>query len=315
MTVVFVAEVSSNHHRDLERCLAFIDQAAEIGCGAVKFQLFRIRELFAPQILAQSEQHRQRQAWELPVEFLPALAARSREVGIRFACTPFYLHAVEELLPHVDFYKIASYELLWDDLLIAIARTGKPVVLSTGMATLEEIQRAVAVLRGAGRTDCCRSSVQELTLLHCTSSYPAPPAECNLAAIETLRRACDCPVGWSDHSVSPSVIYRAVHHWSVTMVEFHLDLEGAGEEFRTGHCWLPEQIRPVIEAVGIGFQADGSGEKVPAPSELPDREWRADPSDGLRPLLKLRSDCPSPRAECTHCCRSSVHRLLPQQCA
>ena len=74
------------------------------------------------------------------------------------------------------------------------------------------------------------------------------------------------------------------------MVEFHLDLEGEGEEYRTGHCWLPGQIRPVIEAVQAGFQADGSGEKVPAPSELPDREWRTDPSDGLRPLLGLRQE-------------------------
>ena len=72
------------------------------------------------------------------------------------------------------------------------------------------------------------------------------------------------------------------------MVEFHLDLEGNGEEFHTGHCWLPEQIRPVIEAVQTGFPADGSGEKVPAPSEMPDREWRADPKDGLRPLLTTR---------------------------
>ena len=287
MTVVFVAEVSSNHNRDLQRCLSFIDTAAKIGCGAVKFQLFKIRELFAPEILAKSEEHRQREAWELPVEFLPALAAHCHKVSVQFACTPFYLEAVEELLPYVDFYKIASYELLWDDMLTAVARTGKPVVLSTGMATILEIEAAVKVLRDAG----CR----DLTLLHCVSGYPAPVSDCNLAAIETLRKAIRNPqsairnqVGWSDHSVNPGVIYRAVHRWGAAMVEFHLDLEGEGEEYRTGHCWLPEQIRPVIEAVLIGFQANGSGEKVPAPSELPDRDWRADPGDGLRPLLKRR---------------------------
>lgn len=280
MSVVFVAEVSSNHHQDLDRCLAFIDKAAEIGCAAVKFQLFRIRELFAPEILDKSEDHRQREAWELPVKFLPALAARCREAGVRFACTPFYLDAVDELLPHVDFYKIASYELLWDELLMACARTGKPIVLSTGMATLDEVQQAVAVLRGAG---CA-----ELTLLHCVSGYPAPPHECNLTVIETLRRTCGCSVGWSDHSVNPGVIYRAAHRWQASMIEFHLDLEGAGGEYGVGHCWLPEQIRPVIEQVRVGVRADGSGEKMPAPSELPDREWRADPSDGLRPLLKTR---------------------------
>lgn len=289
MSVTFVAEVSSNHNRDLGRCLAFIAAAAELGCSAVKFQLFRVRELFAPEVLAASEKLRRREAWELPVKFLPQLAAACHEAGVQFACTPFYLAAVEELEPHVDFYKIASYELLWNDLLAACARTRKPVVLSTGMATLEEVRHAVAVLRAAG----CR----DLSLLHCVSGYPTPPAECNLAAIETLRRAHDCSVGWSDHSVNPGVICRAVHRWGARLVEFHLDLDGSGEEFRTGHCWLPEQIRPVIGAVRIGFGADGDGEKEPARSELADRDWRADPTDGLRPLLKTREErylpCPA----------------------
>jgi len=280
MSVVFVAEVSSNHNREVSRCLAFIDTAATMGCAAVKFQLFRVRELFAPEILAKSEKIRQREAWELPVEFLSPLAARCHQAGIQFACTPFYLDAVEKLLPYVDFYKIASYELLWNDLLIACGRTGKPVVLSTGMATLGEVRRAVAVLRQSG--------CENLTLLHGVSNYPAPLVDCNLAAMETLRSACGCPVGWSDHTVNPGVLYRAVHRWGATMVEFHLDLDGKGEEFQAGHCWLPEQIEPVIKFVQGGFGADGSSEKVPAPSELTEREWRADPSDGLRPVLKIR---------------------------
>lgn len=280
MRPLFVAEVSSNHNRDLARCLRFIDVAAEIGCGAVKFQIFRIRELFAPEILARSEEHRRREAWELPLDFLPELAARCREAGVQFACAPFYLEAVQELLPHVDFYKIASYELLWDDLLAACARTAKPVVLSTGMAALEEVRHAVEVLRGAG--------CEKPTLLHCVSAYPVSASECNLAAIETLREACGCPVGWSDHSVNPGVIHRAIHRWRADVIEFHLDLEGEGAEYRAGHCWLPEQIRPVIQGAGMGIEADGTGEKVPAPSEMPERDWRADPTDGLRPFRKLR---------------------------
>lgn len=277
---LFVAEVSSNHHRDLERCFRFIDTAAAVGCGAVKFQLFRIEELFAPEILAKSPMHRARKDWELPVEFLPRLAARCRERKIQFSCTPFYLDAVEELLPHVDFYKIASYELLWTDLVTACARTGKPLVLSTGMATLDEIEGAVETARTAGCAD--------LTLLHCVSGYPAPVEQCNLAAIRTLAQRFACSVGWSDHSVSPAVIYRAVHRWQAGMVEFHLDLEGEGDEFKTGHCWLPEQIEQVIKMTEAGFAADGSGAKTPAAAELPDREWRADPSDGLRPFLEVR---------------------------
>lgn len=280
MGVDFVAEVSSNHHRDLARCLAFIDTAAGIGSTAVKFQLFRIADLFAPEALAYKPELRNREAWELPAAFLPALAERCRERGVRFGCTPFYLEAVDTLAPHVDFFKIASYELLWTDLLKRSAGTGKPVVLATGMATVEEIGGAVGTLREAG----CR----DLTLLHCVSGYPAPVAECNLAAIQTLGDAYGVPVGWSDHSAAPAVIYRAVHRWGARMIEYHLDLDGTGDEFATGHCWLPADMRRVIDTVRAGELADGTGEKVPAPSERGDREWRADPVDGLRPLRRTR---------------------------
>lgn len=278
----FIAEVSSNHHRDPERCLRFIDAAADIGCAAVKFQLFRIDELFAPEILARSAQHRARAAWELPEELLPDLAARCRARGVQFACTPFHLGAVRTLEPHVDFYKIASYELLWDELLAACAATGKPVVLSTGMATLPEVLRAVGVLRAAGCT--------APQLLHCVSGYPTPAAECNLAAIATLRAASGCAVGWSDHSVDAAVIRRAVLRWRAPLIEFHLDLDGRGEEYAAGHCWLPDAIGAVIAEFAHGAVADGDGVKAPVPCERSDRDWRADPADGLRPLRAIRAD-------------------------
>ena len=278
--VPFIAEVSSNHHQDLSRCLTFIDVSANIGCRAVKFQLFKIRELFSPEILEQKPELREREQWELPVEFLPHLARRCRERGIQFSCTPFYLGAVTELEPYVRFYKIASYELLWDELLKACARTKKPVVLSTGMATLAEVQHAVTVLRGSGCDD--------LTLLHCVSGYPAAPEDCNLACIRTMRETCSCSVGWSDHTVNSAVLVRAVHRWGASMVEFHLDLDRQGEEYQTGHCWLPEEIAPVIKMLDGGFCADGSGVKEPSRGESDERQWRADPSDGLRPCLHAR---------------------------
>lgn len=281
MTVAFIAEVSSNHNRNINRSLAFIEKAAEIGCSAVKFQLFRIEELFASEILAKSKEHSDRKKWELPPDYLPIISDRCHELGIQFACTPFYIDAVNELYPFIDIYKIASYELLWDDLLNACANTGKPVILSTGMATLDEVHHAVNELR--------RSGCKNLTLLHCSSSYPTPASDCNLAAIETLRNTFFCSSGWSDHSVNPGVIYRAVHRWNASIVEFHMDLDGTGEEFKLGHCWLPNNIKSVIDCIRTGLLADGSGEKIPANSEISEREWRADPSDGLRPLLKTRA--------------------------
>jgi N-acetylneuraminate synthase len=278
--VFIISEVSSNHSRDIDRAKAFIRASKQIGCDAVKFQLFKIDQLFSPEILGKSQEHRRRKQWELPVEFLPILASECRAIGIQFSCTPFYLEAVSELEPHVDFYKIASYELLWDGLLAACAKTGKPVVLSTGMATMPEIAHAVEVLRSHGCADP--------TLLHCTSSYPTPHRESNLSAIGTLRGAFNCPVGWSDHTVDPAVLHRAIHRWGVEMIEFHLDLDGQGDEFKAGHCWLPEQMATVIAQIRRSLECDGDGVKEPVPSELSDRAWRADPSDGLRPLLHVR---------------------------
>ena len=277
----FIAEVSSNHQRELSRSIEFIDAAARAGCSAVKFQLFKIEKLFSPEILEKSEKHRKRKEWELPLEFVPKLAQHCGKVGVEFSCTPFYLEAVAELQPYVAFYKIASYELLWDDLLAACARTAKPVMLSTGMATVDEIKHAVEVLQRNG----CNAPI----LLHCTSAYPTPYAEANLAAIETIRQATGCEVGWSDHTVEPAVIHRAIHRWGARVIEFHLDLDGKGEEFETGHCWLPDQIGAVIRDVEKGIVADGNGIKEPVPSELPDRLWRADPTDGLRPMKEIRA--------------------------
>jgi N-acetylneuraminate synthase len=279
--VKFIAEASSNHSQDLSRALAFVDVAADCGCHAVKFQLFRIAELFAPEILAKSAKHRARVKWELPVAHLAPLAERARKRKIEFSCTPFYLAAVKELEPFVAFYKIASYELLWHGLLEACAVTGKPVIFSTGMATMPEIKAAVSTLK--------RARCRDITALHCVSAYPAPPEEANLSAIAAIRDEAQVTAGWSDHTRSPAIIDRAVHRWGASVVEFHLDLDGKGDEYAAGHCWLPQEIAPVIARIREGERADGRGFKEPVAAELSDREWRADPSDGLRPLRHVRS--------------------------
>jgi N-acetylneuraminate synthase len=237
--------------------------------------------MFAPEILSQSPKHRARREWELPIAHLKPLAERCHERGIQFSCTPFYLEAVEELAPYVDFYKVASYELLVTPLLEACARSGKPVVLSTGMATMDEIAHAADILKHTGAKD--------ITLLHCVSAYPTPASEANLSAIAAIRDATGCKTGWSDHTRRPAVIERAVHHWNAAAVEFHLDLDGEGAEYAAGHCWLPKEIAPVIARIRESAVADGTGFKGPQPSEIADREWRADPSDGMRPLVHVRA--------------------------
>jgi len=287
----FIAEVSSNHNRDLGRMKDFIYAAKECGSTGVKFQLFKISELFAPEILQKSQKHRDRINWELDERYIPELSELAHKIGISFSCTPFYIDAVDLLMPHVDFYKIASYELLWLELFIACGRSGKPVVFSTGMATLNEVEEAANCLINAGCKD--------FTVLHCNSAYPTPPQDANLAAISVLKKAIsrivdedilNFRIGYSDHTVSPGVIYRAVHKYSVDFVEFHLDIDGKGEEYAAGHCWLPGQIANVISNIKSGFSADGKIIFEPSPSEIHDRSWRADPSDGLRPLNNIRKE-------------------------
>jgi N-acetylneuraminate synthase len=99
-------------------------------------------------------------------------------------------------------------------------------------------------------------------------------------------------VGWSDHSAEPGVVQRAIHAHGASLVEFHLDLDGQGAEFASGHCWLPDPMAELIRQVRAAELADGNGKKTPAPCERADRNWRADPSDGLRPLRALREEWP-----------------------
>jgi len=276
----FISEVSSNHSQDINRALKFIDVSATVGANAVKFQLFKINELFSKEVFVSKHEILERKKWELPLDFLPILSKNCKKKKIQFSCTPFYLDAVKELEPYVDFYKIASYELLWDDLLNLCAKTNKPIVISTGMATLDEVRHAVDVLKKSGCSNYC--------ILHCTSAYPTPFDEANLSAIKTLRNEFNCPVGWSDHTLNSGVINRAINRWGAEIIEFHIDLDGQGEEFNSGHCWLPKDISKTIKDINHGFSADGNGIKIPVKSEKPDILWRADPSDGLRPFKKIR---------------------------
>jgi N-acetylneuraminate synthase len=276
-----IAEISSNHNQDLERSKALVRAAAEAGANAVKFQLFELEKLFAPEVLEASPQHRSRKRWELPRNFVEPLAAEAHALGMSFGCTPFDIEAANFLEPHVDFFKISSYELLWHDLLAVCGSSGKPVILSTGMANESEVASGFTRLRDSGCSD--------IALLHCVSAYPAPRGETNLRAIRALRERFKVPTGWSDHSHDSSVVRRAVHRWGASILELHFDLEGEGFEAGSGHCWLPHELTALTQELRADSELDGNGVKQPTESELSDVSWRADPSDGLRPLLELRS--------------------------
>ena len=159
----------------------------------------------------------------------------------------FYLEAVNELVDYVSFFKIASYELLWDDLLIECAKTGKPVIISSGMANIDEILHAVTILRNNG----CKN------LLYCIVLLPVPQLLQQIyPPIKTIRDATDLKkVGWSDHTVSGAVILNSVLKWGAEIIEFHLDIDGNGYEYSTnGHCWLPNQIKKRSLMISISLR-------------------------------------------------------------
>ena len=277
---MFIAEISSNHDRDLSRCLQLVSVASEAGFDAIKFQAFKIESLFADEILQKSEEHRKRAEWTFPLEFLPQIKKKCIDQNIKLGITPFYLEAVDHCAEYVDFFKIASYELLWEDLIEQCCSTKKPLYVSTGMANMDEVKNCVKKIKSL--------KFDQLCLMHCVSSYPAKSEELNLSAIESMRRDLNFPVGWSDHSHKKEVIIAAVLQWNAQAIEMHLDLDGKGAEFEPGHCWLPNEAKEVIKICKSAKNFEGNGIKKPSLSEEAERLWRTDPRDGLRPFLEIR---------------------------
>ena len=287
MKPFLIAEISSNHNADLQRAKDMIKLAADIGFDAVKFQLFKIEELFSKEILKKSKLHRDRKNWELPSDFICSLADTSKEMGLKFGCTPFYLDAVSELEPYVDFFKISSYEILWLDLFSACSLTGKPLIFSTGMASLDEIKNVLEIIS--------RGKSKDVTVLKCTSDYPCRAEDANLKSIETIKNLTqsfekNIKTGLSDHTRSIGVILRAIHYYNVSAVEMHIDLDEKGVEFGSGHCWLPGEVKLLVKLINDGFMADGEKNLGFSKNEKEERLWRADPRDGLRPLLEIRDN-------------------------
>ncbi len=285
MRPFLIAEISSNHNNSLCRAKEMISVAHEAGFDAVKFQLFKIDQLFSSEILSSSKKHRDRRKWELPEEYIPELSKEAHKLDMKFGCTPFYIDAVKELEPFVDFFKVSSYEILWHDLMVACCDTGKPFIFSTGMSTYSEVEEALRVISK------CKSD--DITILKCTSKYPSSPKDINLQSIESLRKMAKkyrkkFKVGLSDHSRSLAVVLRAIHKYEVSTIELHIDLEGKGVEYGPGHCWLPDEIRKLKQLVDEGYISDGSVTLGPTISEQEERLWRADPRDGLRPIYSTR---------------------------
>jgi N-acetylneuraminate synthase len=292
--VYIIAEAGVNHNGSLELAKQLVEVAARSGADAVKFQTFKAERLvsrLAPKARYQTEttgaaetQFEMIRKLELDEEAHRVLIKHCALCGIEFLSTPFDLESLELLTGlGISRIKIPSGDISNAPLLLEIARTGKPVILSTGMSTLGEIEDALGVLafgylglsgpgmasfraayRSAAGQDALRGMV---TLLHCTTEYPAPFAEVNLRCLGTLKVAFGLPVGYSDHTEGIAVPIAAVARGACVIEKhFTLDRSLPGPDHRAS--LEPGELAQLVSAIRCVEQALGSGRKGPTPSEL-----------------------------------------------
>lgn len=263
-----IAEAGVNHNGEMKKALALVDAAVAAGADAVKFQTFSAKRLTAADAPKAAYQKRGGRAGETQRQMLQklelseaqhrVLAKRCRREGIDFLSSPFDEESLELLMRvGVPALKLPSGELTNHPLLRRAAKSGKPLIVSTGMATLAEVASAVRALEPARR---------RLVLLHCVSAYPAEPAWANLRAIETLAKAFRVPVGWSDHMLGNEVSFAAAAR-GACVLEKHLTLDRRLPGPDHAASLEPREFAALVAGVRAVESALGDGVKRPVAAE------------------------------------------------
>lgn len=261
-----IAEAGANHNRDLDTAHRLVDVAADAGADAVKFQTYTGRDLYSTKTprfeylgdLAERPIHELLDELALPREWQPILAEHCRERAIEFLSSPFDRDAVDSLdALGVAAIKVASFEIVDLPLLEYIGATGRPVIVSTGMSRLGEIEEAIEALRAGGTDQIC--------LLQCASVYPARPGIMNLRAMETMRDAFAVPVGLSDHTLGIHIASAAVA-MGAQIVEKHFTLDRSAPGPDHPFAIEPEELKQLVTHIRDVEQALGDGTKR-GPSE------------------------------------------------
>lgn len=298
MSRVFViAEAGVNHNGSVDMALALVEAAAQSGADAVKFQTFRADEVASRTAGKAGYQVRSSGSRESQLEMLRRLelsheahrilSDRCRERGLVFLSTPFDLDSARFLAEklYVSRIKIPSGEITNGPLLLGIATLGKSVILSTGMSTLDEVELALGVLaygylegnapptgasfRAAFASPQGRAVLNaKVSLLHCTTEYPAPFDQVNLRAMDTLASAFGLPVGLSDHTMGTAVAIAAAAR-GATIIEKHFTLDRSLPGPDHMASLEPEELDGLVASIRQVEQALGSPEKQPTPAELP----------------------------------------------
>ncbi|GBF12458.1 N-acetylneuraminate synthase [Tepidibacillus sp. HK-1] len=269
MNVYVIAEAGVNHNGDINLAKKLIDVAKEAGADAIKFQTFiseKVVSRHAPKAEYQNKNTSTKESQlemvkklELSFDKFVELSEYCRKKDIEFLSTAFDFDSIDFLNSlEMKRWKIPSGDITNLPYLIKIAKLGKPVILSTGMSTMEDIRAAVSILKENGSG--------EITVLHCTTEYPTPYDDVNLKAMNTIQIEFDVPVGYSDHTLGIEVPIAAVA-MGATVIEKHFTLDRNMEGPDHKASLEPNELKAMVNAIRNVEVAIGSGEKKPAESE------------------------------------------------
>lgn len=267
--VFIIAEAGVNHNGDINLAKKLIDVAKEAGADAIKFQTFiseKVVSRHAPKAEYQNKNTSSKESQlemvkklELSFDEFVELSEYCRKKDIEFLSTAFDFDSIDFLNSlEMKRWKIPSGDITNLPYLIKIAKLGKPVILSTGMSTMEDIRAAVSILKENGSG--------EITVLHCTTEYPTPYDDVNLKAMNTIQIEFDVAVGYSDHTLGIEVPIAAVA-MGATVIEKHFTLDRNMEGPDHKASLEPNELKAMVNAIRIVEVAIGSGEKKPAESE------------------------------------------------
>ncbi|WP_026523442.1 N-acetylneuraminate synthase [Butyrivibrio sp. MB2005] len=270
--ILIIAEAGVNHNGSLEIAKKLIDTAKECGADIVKFQTAKLSSLVsksAPMAEYQKKNIGKEESQKdmlskllLPFDDYKLLSDYCKTTGIKFLSTPFDVESIEFLDSLLDIWKIPSGEITNYPYLVKIAKTGKDIILSTGMCTMQEVEDAVKVLKD--------NSSGKITILHCTTNYPTPMEDVNLKAMLTLKERFGCDVGYSDHTRGIEVPIAAAA-LGATVLEKHFTLDRNMEGPDHKASLEPDELREMVRAVRNIEMALGTGIKEPTEAELKNR--------------------------------------------
>lgn len=265
---LIIAEAGVNHNGDIKLAKQLVDAAKEAGADIVKFQTAKLDSLVSAcaemadyqkkNIGRQESQKEMLSKLLLDYDAFLDLEQYCRKAGIQFLSTPFDLESIDFLTPLVSMWKVPSGEITNLPYLEKVARIKKPIILSTGMSELEEVRCALKVLKDNG--------AENITLLHCTTEYPAPYETVNLRAMQTLRSEFACQVGYSDHTPGIEVAVAAVA-MGASVIEKHFTLDKAMEGPDHKASLEPWELRNLVTAIRHVDEAMGDGTKTAAECE------------------------------------------------